>query len=103
MCAARLIAGTLAVRGRLGADAGVAMKRGTLILGTAPERVPDGFEPTGEWPLAWLGLLARAWRGLPSPWGELPATPPTLARALGDRRAGGKGELIVWPALAHPA
>jgi formylmethanofuran dehydrogenase subunit C len=103
LCAARLIAGTLTVRGRVGGNAGVAMKRGSLILGTAPDTEPDGFEATGAWPIAWLVLLAHAWRGLPSPWGALPATPPTLSRSLGDRRAGGRGELLVWPALGRGA
>jgi formylmethanofuran dehydrogenase subunit C len=101
LCAARLIAGTIAVCGRLGDDAGVAMKRGTLIAGITPVPWPAGFEPTGEWPMAWLALFARAWRALPAPWGTLPATAPALARGLGDRRAGGRGELIVWPALAR--
>jgi formylmethanofuran dehydrogenase subunit C len=100
LCAARLIAGTIVVCGALGDDAGVAMKRGTLIAGTASISLPAGFEATGEWPMPWLGLLARAWRGLPAPWGTLAASPGTLARAIGDRRVNGRGELIVWPALA---
>lgn len=101
LCAARLIAGTVAVCGRIGGDAGVAMKRGTLILGTAPAVAPQGFEATGDWPMPWLVLLARAWRGLPAPFGALAGAPNPVARAVGDRRAGGRGELLVWPALAR--
>jgi formylmethanofuran dehydrogenase subunit C len=101
LCAARLIAGTLAVRGRVQDGAGVAMKRGTLIVGERAGDWPEGFEATGHWPMAWLGLLTRAWRGLPAPWGSLDAAPAALERAVGDRRVGGKGEMLVWPGLAQ--
>jgi formylmethanofuran dehydrogenase subunit C len=99
LCAARLIAGTLVVCGRVPDDAGVAMRRGTLIVGDGASAWPAGFEPTGTWSAAWLGLLVRAWRGLPGPWGGLDSSTPTVERALGDRRAGGQGEMLVWRAL----
>jgi formylmethanofuran dehydrogenase subunit C len=103
LCAARLVAGTVVVCGRVAEDAGVAMKRGTLLFGRAPSPWPAGLERTGDWPMPWLVLLVRAWRGLPPPWGTLQPVPPRLARAVGDRRVDGKGELVVWPALAREA
>ena len=40
-------------------------------------------------------LLARAWRGLPGPFGALPAAGLTVRRFMGDLANDGKGEVLV--------
>lgn len=92
--AADLIAGTLAVGGRLAGSAGRGMKRGTLFLRSA-EGLSGGFRDAGEHDLVLLRVLVRRSAELAAFLG------PDVTRArrfAGDLYAGGKGEaLIVAP------
>ncbi len=91
--AQRMIAGTLAVKGALGPEAGVGMKRGTLILEQPPELLSAGFGDAGEHDLVFLALLARRMPEVADLFGG-----PLSGRArrlVGDRLAGGQGEMLV--------
>lgn len=94
-CASRMVAGTLGVAGPLGRHAGLAMRRGTLLLLQRPDGLPPTFNDCGEFPLTVLALLARAWRGLPGPFGALPETGFRVRRWMGDLANDGKGEVLV--------
>lgn len=91
-CGARMLAGTLVVAGGCGELAGFGLRRGTLILGQAPENLPATFNDSGIADLSWIGLLrlqAQAW---------LPGVVPVsgrLRRYMGDLAFGGKGEILV--------
>jgi formylmethanofuran dehydrogenase subunit C len=92
--ASRMVAGTIAVGGRMGAHAGYGMRRGSVVFATA-EPVPAQlatFVPALASADVFWQLLARdlALRG--GPFAALASRP--MARYLGDLGAGGKGELI---------
>ena len=99
LCGARMIAGTLVVLGDMGEDLLVGMRRGTLICARSPRALPKGFAATGTWTPSWLTLLARSWRDLPAPWAHTAQADVPVERAVGDWRAGGRGELLIWPGL----
>lgn len=91
-CGARMLAGTLVVAGGCGGLAGFGLRRGSLVLGQAPEVLPATFNDAGVADLTWLGLLRRhAEDFLP---GAVPAT-GRLRRHMGDLAFGGKGEVLV--------
>ncbi|MET3354760.1 UNVERIFIED_ORG: formylmethanofuran dehydrogenase subunit C [Xanthobacter viscosus] len=87
-----LIAGTLAVAGRLAAGAGRGMKRGTILAATAPEAPAPGFVSTGPHDLVMLALLARRVPELAGLFGGLTGR---AERLVGNRLAGGTGEILV--------
>lgn len=93
--ASRMVAGTIAVAGRVGRGAGTSMRRGTLLLSALPDGLPPTFNDCGTFPLTFLTLLARAWRGLPGPFGRLPEGGLTVRRLMGDLANDGRGELLV--------
>ncbi len=100
--ASGMIAGTVAVCGSVGATPGVLMRRGTLLLGTPPARLPPGFVATHlAADCTFLRLLARALRSL-SPRAAA-GVAAVQHRALGDLAALGKGEILLAGASAHPA
>ncbi|MDD5364630.1 MAG: formylmethanofuran dehydrogenase subunit C [Gallionellaceae bacterium] len=91
-CGARMLAGTLVVAGGCGDLAGFALRRGSLILGRAPDRLPATFNDAGVADLTWLGLLQRHAQGI------LPDVVPgsgRMRRHMGDLAFGGKGEVLV--------
>lgn len=94
-CASRMVAGTIAVGGRVGRSTGMAMRRGTVLLLAPHGGLPPTFNDCGRFPLTMLALLARAWRGLPGPFGALPAAGLTVRRFMGDLANDGKGEVLV--------
>jgi formylmethanofuran dehydrogenase subunit C len=95
LTASRMVAGTLAVAGTVGPGAATAMRRGTLLLPTLPAGLPATFNDCGAYPLSFLTLLARAWRGLPAPFGDLPAQGLVVRRLMGDLANDGRGEVLV--------
>jgi formylmethanofuran dehydrogenase subunit C len=94
-CASRMVAGTIAVGGTVGRSTGMAMRRGTVLLRATPTGLPVTFNDCGRFPLTILSLLARAWRGLPGPFGALPDGGLTVRRFMGDVANDGKGEILV--------
>lgn len=88
-----LIAGTLAVAGRLGPGAGRGMRRGTLLLAAPPEAPAPGFVEAGPQDFIVLALLARRVPELAALFGG--RLSPRAVRLVGDRLAGGEGEMLV--------
>jgi formylmethanofuran dehydrogenase subunit C len=94
-CASRMVAGTLAVWGSVGKSPGLAMRRGTLLLQQAPATLLPTFNDCGEFPLAFLTLLARSWRALPGRYATLPDTGLRVRRYMGDLGNDGRGEILI--------
>jgi formylmethanofuran dehydrogenase subunit C len=92
--ASRMVAGTIALGGRAGAHAGYGMRRGSLVFAAGREAadLPDTFVPAGAEAAVFWQLLARELARHGGPFESLPRRP--IARHLGDRAVGGKGELI---------
>lgn len=91
-CGARMLAGTLVVAGGCVGAPGFGLRRGSLILGRAPELLPATFNDSGVVELSWLNLLRRHAESF------LPGVVPASARSRryqGDLACGGKGELLV--------
>jgi len=87
-----LIAGTLAVAGRLAAGAGRGMKRGTILVAAAPDAPAPGFVSTGSHDLVMLALLGRR---VPEFAGLFGGLSGRAERLVGNRLAGGTGEILV--------
>ena len=89
---ARMIAGTIAVKARVGCHPGYGMKRGTLLLYTGLDRVPPTFNDCGAHTLGFLPLLVNSFGRLgSSAFGAV----GRVRRYAGDLAAGGKGEILV--------
>lgn len=87
-----MIAGTIAIAGALGPQAGAGMKRGTLLLAREPLLLGPGFGDAGEHDLIALQLLARRVPLLAELFGG--GISGRARRHVGDRLAGGQGELL---------
>ena len=95
--ASRMIAGTILALGpTIGPYPGFAMKRGSLILLSRPDRVLPSFADCGRHDLAFLRLLLRALKGRSPRLDDLARRPPLVQRLAGDQSAGGKGEILLW-------
>ena len=95
-CGSRMVAGTIAVLGHIGAGAGLAMHRGTLLLGAAPQ-LPATFNDNGTHDLDFLGLLYRDLQQSEGPFSRLYERGIRVRRWLGDLACGGKGEILILP------
>ncbi len=93
--ASRMVAGTIAVAGAVGRGAGTGMRRGTLLLPALPAALPPTFNDCGVFPFTMLTMLARAWRGLPGPFGSLPDGGFRVRRLMGDLANDGRGEILI--------
>jgi formylmethanofuran dehydrogenase subunit C len=94
-CAARMVAGTIAVLGTTGKSPGLAMRRGTLWLHRAPVALLPTFADCGEHSLPVLTLLIRSWRHLPGRFATLPDTALRVRRFMGDLGNDGRGEILI--------
>jgi formylmethanofuran dehydrogenase subunit C len=95
--ASRMIAGTvLALGPAVGPYPGFAMKRGSLILLSCPDRALPTFADCGRHELAFLRLLLRALKGRSPRLDDLAVRPPLVQRLAGDQSVAGKGELLLW-------
>ena len=63
-CAARMLAGTIAVMGSVGAHLGFAMQRGTVLLRESPAHVLPTFGDCGTHESSFLKLLFQSWTAL---------------------------------------
>jgi formylmethanofuran dehydrogenase subunit C len=94
-CGSRMVAGTIVVLGAVGAAAGLAMHRGTLLLAREPE-LPPTFNDNGVHDLGFLSLLAGDLRHYDGPFSCLQERGIRVRRWLGDLACNGKGEVLVW-------
>jgi formylmethanofuran dehydrogenase subunit C len=95
--ASRMVAGTIAVGGRVGVHPGYGMRRGSVVFATAepsPAQLATFVPALGAADVFWQ-LLARDLARHGGPFGGLASRP--IVRHLGDLGAGGKGELIFVP------
>lgn len=92
LAAARMIGGTILGLHGCGADPGYGMRRGSLILGRAPEHLLATFTDNGVNELPWLRLLEHQLAAQEPPF-ELPDQ--RLRRWTGCASVGGKGEILV--------
>jgi hypothetical protein len=92
-----LLAGTILCLGRLGAGAGVEMKRGSLVADSS-RALPAGFHPAGDADPEWLRMYLISGRRLglryPQSWEQRPPK-----RFTGDHLVLGKGEVLVYDIL----
>jgi formylmethanofuran dehydrogenase subunit C len=91
---ARMVAGTIAVAGAVGAHAGYGMRRGSIVFageGDAVSRAPTFVKNLAATPVFWA-LLARDLARHGGRFADLPGR--RIERHLGDLSADGKGELI---------
>lgn len=97
----RMIAGTVIGLGpRVGDWPGFGMRRGTLLVTAAPERLLPTFADAGAHDLAFLRLLLRAHAPRSPRLAALGLDAERVRRLVGDRVAGGQGEILLWPTPA---
>lgn len=95
----RMIAGTVvALGGTVGPYPGFGMRRGSLILAQAPQRLLPTFADSGRHELGFLRLLPRALDGRSNHVAEFVARSLRMRRFTGDAAADGKGEILVQEA-----
>ena len=95
--ASRMIAGTVVALGpAVGPYPGFAMKRGSLILLSRPDRALPTFADCGRHDLTFLRLLLRALKGRSPRLDDLATRPPLVRRLAGDQSVAGKGEILLW-------
>ena len=95
-CGARMVAGTIAVLGKVGPKPGYAMKRGTLLLYETPVELPATFNDCGVHDLGFLPLLTRSLAAVDSRFAEHDNGKCRVHRYAGDLAVDGKGEILVW-------
>lgn len=89
----RLVAGSIAIGGRIGAHCAWGMRRGSIVCaGEAPALSPT-FVPTFHDVGVFWQLLAREMARHGGPFADLPSRTPR--RFAGDLGAGGQGELLL--------
>ncbi len=91
--ASRMVAGTVAIGGTMGAHVGYGMRRGSVVLAGAAPEIAATFVPALVDAAVFWQLLARDLARHGGPFATLPAR--RITRHLGDLAAGGKGELIL--------
>ncbi len=91
-----MIAGTIVALGPpVGACPGFAMKRGTLLLRSVPERMLPGFADCGHHDLGFLRLLSGALQRLGWHSSLLETAGQRVHRFAGDMAVDGKGEILL--------
>ncbi|HYD65590.1 formylmethanofuran dehydrogenase subunit C [Azospirillum sp.] len=95
LCGARMIAGTIVVGGGCGAGVGLAMRRGSILLPRAPAALPAGFADGGEHDWLFVELLRRDLTAAGAWPAGFAAEGIRACRLLGDRSAGGIGEVLI--------
>jgi len=94
-CGARMVSGTIAVLGQVGAHLGYAMKRGTLLLTQQPNQgISANFNDCGSHTLAFLPLMIASFKKLDSKFAQL-ETFSRVQRYAGDLGGIGMGEILV--------
>ena len=88
-----MVAGTIAVGGRVGAHCGYGMRRGTLVFAGPPPAVPPTFVSTHQDIVVFWTLLRRSLAYHGGRFAALPARAPH--RLVGDLAVDGKGEWLL--------
>lgn len=91
--ASRLVAGSIAVGGPVGAHCGYGMRRGSLVFAGEAPPPPATFAPTGHDFSTFWGLFARSLARHGGPFAALPGWRPR--RLVGDLAADGRGEWLL--------
>jgi formylmethanofuran dehydrogenase subunit C len=92
---ARMTAGTIGVLGTVGGFPGYAMRRGTLLLMSAPDAMPATFNDCGSHTLGFLPLLLKSFQAYRTEFGALADKVKRVRRYVGDLSGQGKGEILV--------
>ena len=92
-CGARMLAGTIIVRGALGAGAGAGMQRGTLLLARMPPLLGT-FSDCGIHALPFLRVLRKYLIDAGPAFGRF-VIGERVRRFVGDRAYAGLGEILV--------
>ena len=95
-CGANMLAGTIVVSGRVGTMPGFLLKRGSLLLGHAPEPLPATFQDSGTHSLLFLTLLEKQLKREAERLGRFLPLARTVRRYSGDMACGGTGEMLVF-------
>ena len=95
-CASRMIAGTITNLGAIGKQAGVGMRRGTLLLPHKPEDMSAGFKDSGRHNLGFLTLLLHELRRFESQFQSLHPMRRRVQVYEGDMSVGGQAEILIW-------
>jgi formylmethanofuran dehydrogenase subunit C len=90
-----MLAGTIAVLGKTGNYLGYGMKRGTLLLWQAPEKLSATFNDCGPHNLGFLPLMLESYRGLETRFATLTESICRVHRYCGDMASLGHGEILV--------
>jgi len=94
-CASRMLAGTLVVLGQSGAQTGLGMRRGSLLLTRDPTSMPATFNDNGQHDLDFLPLLLGSLQDKET-FPNLVQRGSRVRRWLGDLGCDGKGEILIW-------
>ncbi len=95
-CASRMIAGTISNLGMIGKQAGIGMRRGTLLLPHKPKDIVSGFHDCGRHNLGYLTILLHELRRYKSTFQSLHPMRRRVQKYLGDTAVGGQGEMLIW-------
>jgi formylmethanofuran dehydrogenase subunit C len=95
-CGSRMIAGTITNLGKIGKQAGLGMRRGTLLLYELPEDMAATFTNCGRHNLGYLTLLLRELRTHDSEFNSLHSMRRRVQKYMGDTSVGGQGEILIW-------
>ncbi len=91
-----MVAGTIAVLGKVGIAPGYAMRRGTLLFEQHPSSLTPTFNDCGEHTFGFLRLLVHSFAEMNSRFAQLDKNRSRVRRYVGDLACDGKGELLVW-------
>ncbi|MFK7794202.1 MAG: formylmethanofuran dehydrogenase subunit C [Gammaproteobacteria bacterium] len=95
-CGSRMIAGTITNLGKIGKQAGMGMRRGTLLLPELPEDMASTFTNCGRHNLGYLTLLLHQLRAHDSEFKSLHSMRRRVQKYMGDTSVGGLGEILIW-------
>ena len=90
-----MIAGTIMICVQAGKNTGFGMKRGTIILNTAPAGMPATFNKCGVFELAFLKLIFNSLANSSRRLKSLRENSSWVTRYAGDLGIDGQGELLV--------
>lgn len=95
-CGSRMIAGTITNLGTIGKQAGIGMRRGTLLLPELPKDMTPTFYNCGRHNLGYLTLLLDHLRTQDSAFQTLHPMRRRVQKYMGDTSVGGLGEILIW-------
>lgn len=91
----RMIAGSIVVLGQCGEQVGAGMRRGSILLGEPPPQMLPSFNPSGEFELGFVPLMADYLTTLNPRYRHALAPFKRSFRWSGDLAYGGHGEILL--------